>query len=123
MHFGQEVRSGHFREFDFGYIENLRRYKHFSPPDYNLSNIRAPIALYFAYDDWLADLKDVEKLSNLLPNVINNYLIPHERFNHLDFLYGVDVQHLLNDKILNTMNSIGQMKQNSVNIEQDGRKN
>lgn len=40
VHYGQEVRSGHFRQFDYGKMENLRRYKSLYPPDYNLKNIR-----------------------------------------------------------------------------------
>lgn len=117
LHFGQEVRSGHFRQFDYGYIENLRRYRHFSPPDYNISNIRAPIALYYAQDDWLADRKDVDKMSKLLSHTVKNYLVPHEKFNHLDFLFGIDVQRLLYDEILRTMNSVDQIKRNSVHAE------
>lgn len=117
MHFGQEVRSGHFRQFDYGYIGNLRKYKHLSPPDYDLNNIKTPIALYYAHDDWLADCKDVDKLSQQLPNVINDYLVPHAKFNHLDFLFGVDVQHLVYDKLFEIMEStIGQIKHNSVDI-------
>lgn len=105
IHFAQEVRSSHFRQYDYGYIGNLRKYKQLEPPDYDLSNIKTPIALYYAHDDWLADCKDVDKLSQLLPNVINDYLIPHARFNHLDFLFGVDVQHLVYDKLLDILNA------------------
>lgn len=105
LHFGQEVRSGHFRQFDYGYIENLIRYKHLSPPDYDISNIQVPISIYYAQDDWLADPKDVEYLSTLLPNLVHNYLVPHAKFNHIDFLYGMDVQRLLNDEIVKMLNN------------------
>lgn len=54
-----------------------------SPPDYNLSNVKAPIAVYCAKDDWLAVVKDVQKLVRALPNVINNYIVPHDKFNHI----------------------------------------
>lgn len=114
IHFGQEVRSGHFRQFDHGYIENMIRYKQFSPPDYNLSNINTPIAVYYAQDDWLADPKDIAKLSKLLPNVIHNYLVPHEKFNHIDFLYAIDVQRLVNDEVVKVMNLNDLIDSNSV---------
>lgn len=82
----------------------MLRYKQLSPPDYNLNNIRAPIALYYAQADWLADPKDVDALSKLLPNVVHKYLVPHEKFNHIDFLYAIDVQKLVNDEIVKMLN-------------------
>lgn len=114
IHFGQEVRSGHFRQFDHGYIENMIRYKQISPPDYNVNHIEAPVALYYAQDDWLADLKDIAELSKLLPNVIHDYLVPHEKFNHIDFLYAVDVQKLVNDEIVKVMKLNDRFESNSM---------
>lgn len=116
MHFGQEVRSGHFRQFDHGYVENMIKYKQLTPPDYDISNIKTPIALYYAHNDWLAVPKDVVKLIKLLPNVINDYPISHEKFNHVDFLYGIDAEHLVYDEILRTMEPNNQLKHNSVDI-------
>lgn len=47
--------------------------------------------------------KDVKKLISILPNVINDYLVPHEKFNHIDFIWGKDVQHLVYDEIVKTL--------------------
>lgn len=46
---------------------------------------------------------DVERLAKVLPNVINNYLVPHDRFNHIDFLWGIDAPRLVYDEIIKTM--------------------
>lgn len=93
----------------------MLRYKQLSPPDYNLSNIKSPIALYYAQDDWLADLKDIDQLSKLLPNVVHNYLVPHDKFNHIDFLYAIDVQRLVNDEIVKMINLKNNFESNFVN--------
>lgn len=48
LHYGQEVNSRHFRQYDYGRVENLMRYKRLSPPDYDLDNIRVPVAIYYS---------------------------------------------------------------------------
>ncbi|XP_031617080.1 lipase 3-like [Contarinia nasturtii] len=103
IQYGQEVNSGHFRQFDHGRIGNLLRYKRISPPDYNLNNVKVPVAVYYSQDDWLADVKDTEHLLKSLPNVINNYIVPHKKFNHIDFVWGIDAPFLLYDEIVKTM--------------------
>lgn len=92
----------------------MLRYKQLSPPEYNLNNIKAPIALYYAQADWLADLKDVDALTKLLSSVTHTYKIPHEHFNHIDFLYGMSVQRLLNDEIVKMLNLKDNFDSNSV---------
>lgn len=114
IHFGQEVRSGHFRQFDYGYVENMIRYKQLSPPDYKIGNIRAPIALYYAQDDWISDPRDIGDFAKLLPNVIHDYLVPHPKFNHIDFLFAIDVQRLVNDEIVKMLNLNDGFESNSV---------
>lgn len=44
-----------FQQFDFGIEKNLEVYNCSHPPKYNLSNIIAPIAFYYAKNDILAD--------------------------------------------------------------------
>lgn len=105
IHYGQGVRSGHFRQYDYGPVKNLIKYKRFSPPDYNLKNVRVPVAVYYAHNDWLATPKDVHILIGKLPNVVKTYLIPHKAFNHVDFLWGTEAPILLYDEILATMKS------------------
>ena len=35
-------------------IDNLYTYGQFTPPDYDLSKVTAPVALYYSQNDWLA---------------------------------------------------------------------
>lgn len=106
IHYGQEVNSGHFRQFDFGHKKNLIHYKNRSPPDYDLKNVRIPVAIYYAQNDWLATVKDVERLIESLPNVVQTYLVPHKKFNHIDFLWGIDAPTLLYATLFKIMDSM-----------------
>lgn len=105
VHLGQEVKSGQFRQFDHGWFKNLLKYRRTSPPEYNLNNVKAPVAIYYSQNDWLSTVADVERLFPRLPNLIKSYLVPHEKFNHIDFLWGTDAHQLLYQEIMITMNS------------------
>lgn len=105
VHLGQGVKSGLFRKFDHGWFKNLFKYRRTSPPEYNLKNVKAPIAIYYAQNDWLATVQDVERLIPRLPNLKKTYFVPHEKFNHMDFLWGIQAPQLLYNEIIKTMNS------------------
>lgn len=104
INYGQLINSGRFRKFDYGPSENLAHYGQEEPPDYNLKNAIVPIAVYYAKSDGLTVVKDVKKLIHELPNVINDYLVPHEKFNHNDFLWAMNASHLVYDEIVKTIN-------------------
>jgi len=56
LHYVQEIESGKFRQYDYGRKRNLQIYNATEPPDYNLSKITVPIALFYADNDWLASI-------------------------------------------------------------------
>lgn len=62
-----------------------------------------PVALFWSENDWLADPKDVEYISNNLPNVVVNYKVPLPEFNHVDFIWAIDAKTLVFDKILSLL--------------------
>lgn len=105
-HFGQLMKSSHFRKFDRGYLRNQIIYGRMSPPDYNLANVKVPVALYFAENDLLVSISGVEKLAKQLPNVIDKYLVPHHKFNHLDFLWAIDAKTLVYDRVLENIQKV-----------------
>ncbi|XP_060665937.1 lipase 3-like isoform X1 [Drosophila nasuta] len=106
QHFGQLRRSGAFRQFDYGWLRNHWRYNSITPPEYKLENVQAKVALYYGENDWLAQPSDVEALSLHLPNVVSQHLVNYPKFNHLDFIWGVDARELLWDRMLRNMKSI-----------------
>lgn len=96
IHYGQMVNSGKFQRFNY-YIEkdNFARYNQSEPPVFNVSNVNVPTVLYYGSNDWLADPKDVHLLMERLPKttLIASFEIP--KWEHLDFLWGLDAARLV----------------------------
>ncbi|KAL6431824.1 hypothetical protein ACFW04_007359 [Cataglyphis niger] len=103
IHYLQALQTNTFRQFDYGPIRNLLMYNSAEPPDYNLTNITVPIALFYGVNDWIIDVSGVEKLSRLLPNVVDMYKVPWSKFNHLDFVWAKDAPILVYKRILELM--------------------
>ena len=65
-----------------------------SPPDYNVTELRVPTALFTGGNDWLADPEDVHNLIPKIKNVtINHTNIPS--YEHLDFIWGLNAPNLI----------------------------
>lgn len=103
LHFGQMRALGGLRKFDYGLVQNLQRYKRATPPEYNLMNVRAKVSLYYGQNDWLAQPGDAKLLLNELPNVVYDYLSDYPKFNHLDFIWGIDSWDLIWERVYNNM--------------------
>lgn len=103
IHYGQEVRSGHFRRYDHGWIQNYIEYKQVTPPAYNLQNVKAKVAIYYSVADTLAVVNDVQRLARELPNLVSNTLVAHETFNHIDFVWAINAPHLIYTPIISAM--------------------
>jgi hypothetical protein len=80
-----------FVQYDYGQRENMERYGSRKPPSYNISNISAPIAIFFGGYDFLAHREDAKTLAKQLPNLLELYQVPYKEFTHLDFTYGRDI--------------------------------
>lgn len=105
LHFRQLLNTGHFQKFDYGRIQNLMHYKRPSPPDYNLKNVKVPVAVYYAESDTLTVVQDIKRFINEIPNVVFEYLVPHKLFNHIDFIVATNSQKLIFDDLVKTMKS------------------
>nr|XP_033339533.1 gastric triacylglycerol lipase-like [Megalopta genalis] len=90
VHFGQGyIRKDHFAQFDYDSKEkNYRLYNSSVPPEYDLSKVAAPIALFSSDHDLLATPKDVDLLKRKLSNVVFHEELSTPTFNHYDFLWG-----------------------------------
>lgn len=87
--------------FDFGLTRNLIRYGYFSPPDYNLKAITAPVFLHYSDNDGLAAVKDVKELAAKLGNLANLTKVPDPMFTHVDFILGSKADTLLYKDVIN----------------------
>ncbi|XP_049938161.1 lipase 3-like [Schistocerca serialis cubense] len=100
VHYAQEVVSGHFRQYDFGLLRNIKKYGSTSPPDYNLRNIFSPVIAMYGNGDWLVGEKDVKRLANDTPPNVQFYRVPEDGFAHSDFLIGKNAPTLVYPVVL-----------------------
>lgn len=91
IHYGQEIKFGFFGK----YMRGFRR-----PQDFPLSKITAPLSLHYSTADKLADATDVEVLIPKLKSIIFIQRID-DKFNHIDFVWGMNTASLIYSKILN----------------------
>ena len=61
VHYAQLYVSHNFEAYDFGAEENLIRYGQTTPPEYDLSQILAPVAIFKGDADVLVNVSDVDK--------------------------------------------------------------
>ncbi|RMZ96707.1 lysosomal acid lipase cholesteryl ester hydrolase-like [Brachionus plicatilis] len=102
-HYGQSVISGKFQMYDYGSKENLIQYNQTTPPQYDISKVRVPTALYWAKNDWLADPVDLEYIRKNLPNIVDDYEIMD--WDHLDFVWAVNAKEHLYNRIIDLIKS------------------
>lgn len=95
VHFAQLMRTldqtglSKFQQFDYGPEKNLFMYGASSPPEYNLSRISTPIAIFSGERDALGNNQDVNTLAEILKgsgNLVGAWRLPHVR--HCDFIWG-----------------------------------
>ena len=103
IHFSQSSISDKFQMYDYGSKQNLVHYNQSSAPLYDLKNVKVPVALYWALNDWLADPTDVKFLQTNLPNIIDDFSISD--WNHLDFVWGIDTKVALYERIIQLFNN------------------
>lgn len=103
VHYGQLVKHKRFCHFDHGKKKNLKIYGSELPPDYNLTNVVVPVAYYYGKQDTICVPKDQADSIRLLPNVIDEYLLPYKRFTHMDMLVGNDAAPLVYQRALKLM--------------------
>lgn len=104
---GQNVVSGSFSFFDYGYANNKQKYGTFTPPSYDVGKItNKHIALFSAMADNLADPKDVDILrASLKVPLLLDYTVPLPEFSHLDFAIGLDTGFFVNKKVFELLDS------------------
>lgn len=92
--------SNEFRQYDWGTKKNLVKYGAEVPPSYDLSKITADLYLYSGPSDGSANVKDISRLPELLPNLKELYEIPDPDWGHLDFVFSNNVKEVIHDKVI-----------------------
>lgn len=99
VHFAQLIKNKKFQMYDYGEKGNMEKYHAAVPPQYNVTKMETPVALFTATNDWLADPYDVNhSLRPYLSNIIQDKNI--DEWNHLDFVWGEDAHSIIYEDIL-----------------------
>lgn len=75
-----------------------------TPPPYDVSKTTLPVALYYSQHDWYATPKDVKRLTEQLPNVVEFYEVEDKKFTHFDFVWGYNTVKVLYREVVRVMN-------------------
>ncbi|CAG9766592.1 unnamed protein product [Ceutorhynchus assimilis] len=101
LHYGQEIKSGRFRQYDFGLLSNTIIYGRLTPPGYDLSKVTAATYLIYSKNDWLSSEKDVLRLCDAMKvGCKGKILMSDFEFNHLDYMFGIDAPKLVYNKVI-----------------------
>ncbi|KAF5306002.1 hypothetical protein FQR65_LT07495 [Abscondita terminalis] len=102
-HYTQELNSRKFEKYDYGPLKNIALYNTIRPPSYVIEKITAPVYLHYSINDFLSSDIDVKRLQTRLPNVIDAILNPDSKFNHVDYLYGINAKKVLYEPLIENM--------------------
>lgn len=61
------------------------------------------MAIIYSDHDTLVAARDVGRLTNELPNVMDTHRVDDDTFNHLDFILAMDAKELVYDYIIDWM--------------------
>lgn len=64
------------------------------------SRLSCDSTFYYRYRRYKILFQDVKQLESELPNVAVSYLVSDSKFNHMDFLFAIDVQELVYNRVL-----------------------
>jgi len=104
-HFAQLVRSTSFRQYDYGKDENMKQYGQPTPPDFDLSVLKVPVALFTGGQDDLSDPKDVERLLSILPSQYVLQVHSEPSYSHLDPIWGLSAADCIYPLIVDLISS------------------
>jgi len=90
-HYEQFIIQERFGRYDYGFIQNVKRYQWPTPPDYHLKGLSVKTALFMASDDDLADFVDTARLQSQLKG--NSNLVfakEYQGYSHVSWLVSQD---------------------------------
>ncbi|XP_033622530.1 lipase member J isoform X2 [Fukomys damarensis] len=100
VHWSQLLYSTHMKSFDWGSPHlNLVHFNQTTSPLYSIANMNVPTATWNGESDLLADPADFKTLQSEITNLIYRKTISY--YNHIDFLFGLDVYHQVFHEIIN----------------------
>ncbi|KAI1288019.1 Lipase 3 [Halotydeus destructor] len=101
----QLLLTGVFAKFDHGQQKNIKVYGSPAPPVYELDNItNESICFIHAKNDTVVNYEDVKLLQKRLPvKLMDNYLVPNDKWNHADYHCGKNLAKYLNARLISNL--------------------
>ncbi|XP_033217295.1 lipase 1-like isoform X2 [Belonocnema kinseyi] len=103
IHYISDTKE-YFGQYNYGLMKNLRLYNSTIPPEYPLKNVNVPIAIFHGPNDYLVPPQDVAILEKKLPNVVGRFFVTERKLNHLDFMFGRNIRHLVYNRVVQIIN-------------------
>jgi len=104
-HWAQHVRNARFGLYDWGPLRNLQRYHRLSPPEYNLSAITTPLAMFTGGADTLSERRDIDLLTSRLRSIVFTNAQPN--YGHLDFVWGLNAHEKIYPDVVRLLRQYG----------------
>lgn len=104
-HFAQLVRAASFQQYDYGADGNMQHYGQPTPPAFDLSDLKVPVALFTGGKDDLADPADVSRLLNALPSSSVIRVHSEPTYSHLDPIWGLSAATRIYPQIIEIIKS------------------
>ncbi|XP_061395632.1 lipase 1-like, partial [Musca vetustissima] len=111
-HFIQVIKTGKFAPYSYSTNKNMLLYKEREPPRYNLTAVTVPTYVYYSKNDLLCHPGDVEDMYKDLGRPIGKYLVPQKEFNHMDFLWAINVRRLVYARMLKVLGKVKERRDN-----------
>ncbi|XP_063549205.1 lipase 3-like [Cydia strobilella] len=102
VHFGQNIKDGRFRRWDYGPLTNLRVYRTLTPPSFDLSKITVDVTMHYSLSDIVLHEIDVLAMAAVMPNT-KARKIERNTFRHEDYIFSKDSKELVNDYIIEAL--------------------
>ncbi|XP_063358090.1 lipase 3-like [Cydia amplana] len=102
-HFGQNIKDGLFRRWDYGPLTNLRVYRSLTPPSFDLSKITVNVTMHYSLSDSVLHEIDVLAMAAVMSNT-KVRKIEKDTFKHEDYIFAKDSKELVNDYIIEALN-------------------
>jgi len=101
VQFVQHAKVDKFQKYDFKF-RNQQKYGQSSPPEYDVTQISAPVALFHSDGDIVTNNVDTQKLKSQLSNcVFEQHLNASLDFYHMDYVWGKDVNEIVYPDLFN----------------------
>lgn len=96
LHFVQNILSKGFNKYDYGFLRNKIVYGSRKPPSYDTSKVIAKTFMYYGDNDFLSHPIDVKRIAKEIKNTCALHHVKIPSWNHMDYLWAVNVKELVN---------------------------